>query len=500
MSELEKQLTANESRGGSLRSDACDTQFSAPDATSSRTHEVAQGSWPQQREPQCGARKSSPQHGLGGRPESAPQYGAQHDSPNMSRDVWPVGSADSKHWVPSARETPYGMPTGCQRPRRHGPGLKGLWQGDDVCSPPKPHRQGPGLRGLWSGQDTAATDAARDDAKASFQRALDRDDQQRRAALSGQSHGGLEKDLYGADGYQVAALKLSTSPNTHTSGGSGQVLVGDDQEARLRLEAKAKQAVYAEALRCQIAEKEAHKAGELARATMADSQRGTSLKGTVQAIARGPESSGGAQADLPQSRGRVDALPWVRAQADETFSHLSCAGDDVTVPDSSSSHHHEGRRATLGDSTPATAARQRLVQDVYGGNGMGAALQGAGYGGRRASTGSRAMPGDTLSGVLGIDELGRSQNTSPDGHPLRTRIGVHDMQEASQEDVRAQKRTAALEHQRFLQEQIAAKRLARKEAEEQRRREDEEEGRWVRRCDVSPCRYSHWHGHIHTTV
>lgn len=92
-----------------------------------------------------------------------------------------------------------------------------------------------------------------------------------------------------------------------------------------------------------------------------------------------------------------------------------------------------------------TAARQRLVEDIYGGGGMGAAL-----GGR---VGVREEAGEPHLGRQGVNT-----GSKPEASPAEAR-----------------RKQAALEQQRFLQNQIDEKRRLKEEEEAQRRKDDEAE-------------------------
>lgn len=428
-----------------------------------------------------------------------------------------------------------GVPVGqgySPAPRR-GPGLKAMWGGDEPASGAtlRPQRQGPGLRGLWSGPDMAAADAARTEAQAAYLSALDRDVQERRAFSDeplkmhqirdrhterespyggeqggvggGGGGGGRILSEYGTSlagiGADSGAATLTPRRMSHqhreSEGGGGY------QE---RSAEKARKAAYAEELRKQIAEKE-RRAAE-AESASKGSRRRASTGGW------GGRDHGETAAPQPPFGGEGD--PYRRgAEADAGQQQLSSNGFPTRYRDGS----HDsptGSPATSRDGFPAnwlnrptgssaqqvsapggpgngeahvTTARRRLVEDVYGGSGMGAALSGSGY--RRSSTGSCGNVGGGGGGgpsadVRGIGTVGEGGGdaaatlTANGTSHLRTGAGVQSLNE-SEHDGKWQRRAAALEQQRALQEQISAKMRAKKEEEDKRKREEEEEARCV---------------------
>lgn len=426
------------------------------------------------------------------------------------------------------------------RSQRQGPGLKGMWSVDlpEEFDSAQPRRQGPGLRGLWSGPDEMATeDAVRNDAKAAYLRALDHDAQQRRAVIVSK-----ERET---QGIQWQAGSRNTTPpqrrgvndafgDVALQGGSGTTLTGigaapgtprhrrwSNGEAQDRLADKAKKEAYAEELRCQIAEKEARNAEEKQALRSGGGVRrrvSTESGGVYSSVTRGTESIGTPHEDRrrhehhgsPGSRWdarSMDRRPFESARRDDHKQPASPTknmgtedapasqrpapasgtgvGDCIASLSPSFGHDSNG---TAADSEPrrVTAARRRLVEDVYGGGGMGAALGGFGY--RRLSTGSTGAAALTPeSGILRrMNELGidntRTENGKHGGH-LLTGAGMQSLvAQSGTEESKWRKRAAAMEQQRALQEQIAAKARAKKEEADRRKQEDEEEARCVRFC------------------
>lgn len=340
--------------------------------------------------------------------------------------------------------------------RRQGPGIRDMWTGGDRGTPPgsQPQRQGPGLRGLWSGPETAAEDAAKTDAQAAYLRALDRDIHERQAASNNSPHQQRQltpqardqSELSPGDVDDEAGFGVSASDGRDRGGGTikhGTRLTGvgkptvlpmprisprpwelDRDDERDRRLDKAKKAAYAEELRKQIAEKDALKAAE------------------KQELARfNTESPNG------NARGRV-LSPLVgssRAYQEHSSRSPTDFQASPTVSRRESVEQHSPGLAKMElNQSHVRISRRQLVKDVYGGNSMGAALNG---------------PGDVVH--------------------LRTESGVQGLSENNQRE-RMQKRAATLEYQRALQEQIDAKSREKKEEEAQRKREEEEDARSVR--------------------
>lgn len=435
--------------------------------------------------------------------------------------------------------------------QRQGPGLKGMWSGDDNvgASPTQPQRQRPGLRGLWSGPDEMATaDAARSDAKAAYLRALDHDAKQRRTAMiSGdgdQQHQQTRQEPwharmtgspppvprrgngFGADvtfesgGTSLAGIGAVPGMGLRplsAGGGTPRQRRETNEEEQRRLEDKAKKAAYADELRRQIAEKEAEKAAEKG-GLVTSGRRRASTGG--RGYSGGIGDPGGFAASSFEGRrsadheaifgGSRDAgsnshLPFehtpegVCRQPPSLMMDRGRQQGSHTRPSSSASNGTPGGNgapllsfSSPSESSPAndeprrvTAARRRLVEDVYGGGGMGAALGGSGY--RLASTGSTANSSAVVTDgsdiVQGVNQLGIRADSAANGASrgyLRTGAGVQSLHGDCGSGDRWQRRAAALEQQSALKEQIASKARAKKEEEDRRRREDEEEFRYVR--------------------
>lgn len=434
--------------------------------------------------------------------------------------------------------------------RRQGPGLKGMWSGDNAdISPAQPQRQRPGLRGLWAGSDEMITeDAARSDAKAAYLRALDHDAQQRRTVMlsddGDQQHQQTQQEslrtrmmgsppsapchgngLFGADvtvgggGTSLAGIGAVPGMGLRSSSvgeGTSRQIRGTNEEERQRLEDKAKKAAYAEELRRQIAEKEVRKAAEKgdlgANGQRHASTGGRSYNGGVDGPGKFAASSFGGQR-LPDhdafSGGSRDAgsnghVPFEHAPKDayrqppspkmdrgrqqESQAHPFLSAPNGTAsgnvtPLLSFSSPSERRVANDGPRR-VTAARRRLVEDVYGGGGMGAALGGSGH--RRASIGGTANTSALVTGgsdlVQGMNHLEIGTDSAANGASsgyLRAGAGVQSLHSDFDSGDRWQRRAAALEQQSALKEQIASKARAKKEEEDRRRREDEEEFRYI---------------------
>lgn len=442
------------------------------------------------------------------------------------------GSGLGGMWQEEARDTrDDGAPVGRRHSQRQGPGLKEMWGGDDptTASTIPPQRQGPGLRGLWSGPDMAAEDAARIEAQSAYLRALDRDVQERErfssdpqqqqafsrySGIRAPNRVGRRRDIdYGGDdsasehGTSLAGIGAIPGMVTPTprgeaprqrweSEGGG---MGDHQD---RLIDKAKKAAYAGELRKQISEKETRKVNEKKLSTgyrrrASTGEGGGGVDGTVTT----PQPYGyrdytyqnvtDAASRYPAPNDTHRQLP--NDDCNSRFPGVASAGRDGlpndcstplpssletdTLPQNSSSAPRGLRK---GDAH-VTAARRRLVEDVYGGGEMGAALSGSGY--RRASTGSYSAVNGITHGVIGVDQIGGGNSadavTAEDGAShLRMGTGVQSLNETEQND-KWQRREAALEQQRALQEQIAAKATAKKEEDCKRKQEEEEEARCV---------------------
>lgn len=341
--------------------------------------------------------------------------------------------------------------------RRQGTGIREMWTGGDRGTPPgaQPHRQGPGLRALWSGPETAAEDAAKTDAQVAYLRALDRDTRERQAASSNSPQqqrqwprqAGDRRELSPGDVDDEAGFGASATDGRDRGGsaiehvtslagiGKSTVLPTprispprpwelDRDDERDRLLDKAKKAAYAEELRKQIAEKDARKAAEKQGSARVDPR---SPNGNARERVLSPQVAG-SEAYLEHS-GRISS----DLRASPPVARRGAAGQ-----------HSPGLSKVEDNHSQLTIARRRLVEDIYGGTGMGVALKG---------------PGDVVH--------------------LRTEAGVQGLSETNQRE-RLQRRAATLEYQRALEEQIAAKSRQKKEDEARRKREDEEEARSVR--------------------
>lgn len=423
-----------------------------------------------------------------------------------------------------------------------GSGLRGMWDGEGgVASSPAqpPQRKGPGLRGLWSGAHEMATaDAEKSESKAAYLRALDHDVQQRRIAVMSSGDGEQQNQRIrqeswepgvtyrtrpGNSFYNDATVENAVTSSTGIGGVPG--LLGSrpssagagtprqrretSEEERWRIEDKAKKAAYAEELRQQIAEKEARKNAEK------HGQRGGRHRSTGGGIYSGTMDDSGGFGALHEGERRGPAQ-------DPMFAESLHAGSNGVVPferrreglcresppssmgraekvsptqrSSFAPNDTTGGNAALifpysstSGSSPAndeprrvTAARRRLVADVYGGDGMGAALGGSRY--RRSSTGSMSANGFTV--VTNGSALVQGGKESEIG-ACHAEIGAATSRhlqnlhgDCDWED-RWQRRAAALEQQSALQEQIASKAKAKKEEEKRRQRENEEEFRYV---------------------
>lgn len=448
--------------------------------------------------------------------------GGGKGKPGGLRDMWDAGTGGGGGGTSDRDGT--GRHSSAQQAQRHGPGLKGMWGGDDPAavsgaSSLRPQRQGPGLRGLWSGPDMAADDAARTEAQAAYFSALNRDNRERRTLSGGKSQrqeprgrrnggdspygGGGVKDgdpsEHGTSLVGIGTPRGEATPRARRSASFGGVDGGNSSE---RAADRARKAAYAEELRKQMAEKEA-RAAAMDGNGLAGGRRRRASTGA------GRESSGGgggySRAPVtPRSHGRES---YSGRDGTETFTESPFESRDrwapsaawSTPPNGSSSGGGGGDHirgpANGGSEGRVTAARRRLVEDVYGGGGMGAALGGAGY--RRASTGSYGVGGagtgtgpprvtsvDQIRGGVGGDEPtaavgGAEIGTSSQSSYLRTGAGVQSLRESEHGDSKWQKRAAALEQQRALEEQIASKARAKREEEERRKREEEEEARCV---------------------
>ncbi|CAM9686925.1 unnamed protein product [Ectocarpus sp. 13 AM-2016] len=461
--------------------------------------------------------------------------GGGKGKPGGLRGMWNDDSGVERDAAGERRRQPQrggglaGMQDG-QETRRQGPGLKGMWGGDDPAaatpaSSLRPQRQGPGLRGLWSGPDMVAADMARSEAQAAYFDALTRDVQEKRAfsnnpeeqqqqqvresvvgrsstyGVSGNSateHGtslaGIGTPRGGENPFLQQQLLLRGGSNGRGAGGGG-----DDSTDRAI--DRAKKAAYAEELRKQMAEKEARRAAMDDDSAAGGRRRRASTGGRV-------GGGGGDNRALfaPRSDGRENR-PGQSVVGPSAGSHLrdGWPSDAWSTPPRSGSGSGAvdgggGGGGTSGSpgrgsDVQLSAARRRLVEDVYGGGGMGAALGGTGY--RRASTGnygagsggarpqSATGPGVVDGELLGdAREAGGVEGASVTvgGGPsyLRTGAGVQSLRESEHGDSKWQRRAAALEQQRALEAQIAAKARARKEEEEERKREEEEEARQQR--------------------
>ena len=418
-----------------------------------------------------------------------------------------------------------GMPVGqgySHAPRR-GPGLKSMWGGDDSASsgtPRRPQRQGPGLRGLWSGPDMVAADVARTEAQAAYLSALDRDVQERRAfsdeplkmhqfrdrhaergppygGQQGGNGGGGSSSEYGTslagigvDSGSAAPTPRRASHQRRESDGSGSY---QDRAAE-----KARKAAYAEELRKQIAEKELRTAATAAENASKGNHRRASTGGwggrDLDEPAAPPQPSGGegqpyqrgTEADAGQFESNSFPIRYRDGSHESPTASTERDRDGFPTkrlarPSGSSTQPLSALVGPGNGETHVTTARRRLVEDVYGGSGMGAALSGSGY--RRSSTGSYGSggggPSAEVAGVGPVAGGDPATTLAANGTcHLRTGAGVQSLNE-SEHDSKWQKRAAALEQQRALQEQISAKTRAKKEEEEKRKREEEEEARYV---------------------
>lgn len=428
-------------------------------------------------------------------------------------DMWQV-EGEVRHGLPSSGvgRSEAGLPYS----HRQGPGLKGMWNGgDSMATPPQPQRQGPGLRGLWSEPaDMATADAARNDAKAAYHRALDRDAQQRRA-MSGDAEPTqlLNRDRRGSipyagssglgnarDNNGTSLLGIGAAPGVGLPSARGttprQGMQSDFEEQQERLKDKAKKAAYADELRRQIAEKTARKVEEtnaLGGGNGRRASRGMGFHTSKDGGDVAPPFEGGNHRDdregpgaswdvpsndLPFVHGVVDREPVSPIVGQEQVSparHVQVMGYAASEAISPG----VGEGPPVNDEASATAARRRLVEDVYGGGRMGATLGGSGY--RRALPGSSGiLDGKDGSAVPGVNQIGGGDSTASSRGHLGMRVCVKSPNESEPEE-RWQKRAAALEQQRALQEQIAAKARVKKEEEDRRKREEEEEAGYVNR-------------------
>ena len=454
--------------------------------------------------------------------------------PGGLRDMWDNGGGSEGHSTfygagqQQQRQGGGGGGSSTQQTQRHGPGLKGMWGGEQPEESVRPKRQGPGLRGLWSGPDMAAADAARSESQAAYMSALNRDAQEKRA-FSDEPQGQQQQRRQNQQRQQAHARQDGQYSPYSTSGMAdgvsepGTSLAGigtprggitprqqrrdlsegvDGGDSLDRAVDRAKKVAYADELRKQMAEKEARMAMD----------EDASTSGRRRASTGGRRVGGGGgdsynRAPLtPASRGRESypghSVP--DSNGESPFTEADRAHDRwpssawSTPPPGSSSSTNAGEGHV-------TAARRRLVEDVYGGGGMGAALGGAGY--RRASTGSHGARsvgagshsasrppeqerggdrGESTAAFEGADG-GASQGGSS---YLRTGAGVQNLRESEHCENKLQKRAAALEQQRALEAQIAEKARAKRDEEEKRKREEEEESRCVRFLNVSDVRVS----------
>ncbi|CAM9650641.1 unnamed protein product, partial [Choristocarpus tenellus] len=401
-------------------------------------------------------------------------------------------------------------PSSPQHSNRQGSGLKGMWNGEvPPAAPARPQRQGPGLRGLWSGADTALADAARSDSQAAYHRALDSDLQERQISASkaeGEDREYRRRDLEQATG----GIKYSS--NTQVDQVLGTVRGGQWTSPRQplglgeredRLAMKAKQEAYAEELRKQMAENQARKAREMAEAAAYDQQF---LAGHGNGRSDGsrltcPGTDGALQLTnpaYPSSRSPVttgsDSVMRGRPQelyskSDKSTIHEGRSKQYLPLPDAqqqppvqppeqeSSWENREDVRRGTKDLVMAnvSVARRRLVEDVYGGGGMGAAL---GFNSGRRERGTyESGRSDSRDGYRGsaitLQGQGFADPELHQGH-LRTGLvlrGRDPVEMAGQE----RRRSAALEQQRALQEQIMMKQRAKEEEEARRKQEDMED-------------------------
>ncbi|CAN0015639.1 unnamed protein product, partial [Hapterophycus canaliculatus] len=423
--------------------------------------------------------------------------------------------------------------------QRHGPGLKGMWGGDDpaaasASSVLRPQRQGPGLRGLWSGPDMAAADTARSEAQAAYFSALNRDNQERRTFSEGsrgqqrrqeplaRRGGGGSPDRPGgrngdASEHGTSLVGIGTprgdaTPRARRRESSGDRGGGGDSSERAA--DRAKKAAYAEELRKQMAEKEARAAMDRNGPPGAGGRRRRASAGVERESGGGGGGGGYNRAPItPRSHGRESypARDGTKSFTESPFRSTDQSRDRWSpsaawsTPPNGSSGGGGGGSSTgggggnalgpaIGSEGRVTAARRRLVEDVYGGGGMGAALGGAGY--RRASTGSHGVgsAGAGAARVTSVDQIGEGVRGdgstatvggwggSANGTPsqpsyLRTGAGVQSLRESELGDSKWQRRAAALEQQRALEAQIASRARAKGEEEERRKREEEEEAR-----------------------
>ncbi len=419
-----------------------------------------------------------------------------------------------------------------QQTRRQGPGLKDMWGGEKHEEAPRPQREGPGLRGLWSGPDLAAADAARSEAQAAYFSALNRDLQERRTFSNDpqeeqgqrqrqrqqQVHGGREQSQgvppygvtvggvseYGTSLAGIGTPRGGTTPRQQRrefSEGSGGGRGGGNLD---RAADRAKKAAYADELRKQMAEREA-------RMAMDETSSGGRRSAGRRRASTGRRDGGGHGAPAtPRSYGcNRESFSLPGQSVPDGIAGTAGGGAPLTgadpiqdrwpsaawsTPPTSGGGGGGGGGGSVSGGVCAsegrvTAARRRLVEDVYGGGGMEAALGGAGY--RRASTGSHDARGRDAAGpgASRLDHVGergggesRASTGLAGGAPsyLRTGAGVQSLHASEQGDGdKLLKRAAALEQQRALEEQIAAKARAKKEEEDKRKREEEEDARCV---------------------
>eukprot|EP00752_Nemacystus_decipiens_P011215 g9966.t1 len=457
--------------------------------------------------------------------------------PGGLRDLWDNGGGNEGHSpLPGAERHQHpqqrragggGGGSSAQQTQRHGPGLKGMWGGEQPEESAQPKRQGPGLRGLWSGPDTAAADAARSESQAAYMSALNRDALENRA-FSEEPQGQQQQRLHQQRRQGRARQDEPCSPYSSARGGvdggrvsePGTSLPGigtprdgitprqqrrperddgaDGGDSLDRALDRARKAAYADELRKQIAEKEARMAMDEGASTSGRRRASTGGRRAAAAADGGSGSGSGDSYNRPPSTpashgrgsylgssapGRSDGSPGT--YADRSHDRWPSAASSTLPPGS-------GRSSNAGEGH-VTAARRRLVEDVYGGGGMGAALGGAGY--RRASTGSHGVRSDragshTASAPGQAEGWDRGEPTAFEGADaatsqggssyLRTGAGVQNLRESEHGESRMQKRAAALEQQRALEAQIAEKARAKREEEEERKREEEEEARQQR--------------------
>ncbi|CAN0539930.1 unnamed protein product [Ectocarpus sp. 12 AP-2014] len=288
-------------------------------------------------------------------------------------------------------------------------------------------------------------------------------------------------------------------------GSNGRGAGGGGDDSTDRAIDRAKKAAYAEELRKQMAEKEARRAamdddgGAGGRCRRASTGGRVSGGGGDNCALFTPRSDGGENRS-GHSVGGPSAGSHLRdGWPSDAWSTPPPSGSGGGAVDSGGGGGGGGGGTRGGPGSGSdgqlSAARRRLVEDVYGGGGMGAALGGTGY--RRAPTGnygggsSGARPQSaTGPGVVGGELLGDARaaggvegaGVTAGGGPsyLRTGAGVQSLRESEHGDSKWQRRAAALEQQRALEAQIAAKARARKQEEEERKREEEEEARQQR--------------------